>query len=365
MATPLISPMARAEDVRRLQVQMDQMKERLDFISSMLPIVNFSQDYFQKVECEASVQLLRLQNAQVARKLSDDEEDVNSAQLETVKWLHFMTEIVMAIVHATGDAATADSPVAGPSCGGSGVGSGWGNASEAPFSSLGIDVGNSSHGSPSTKSAEPSSPALSGAVVHKPPVSRQYFDVTPPPPSVKPKSNVTERTVAPRAGATAGNFLLQTASRSSPAPQAVRPNYSMPHSSQVDDGSSSWPVIEPGTGGTAGAAGLGERVLGDGPGGLVLGKGSWATAYNRSHGPRREALRLLCITGIVTARELADDNTVISQEHIDDCVTIAIEMLHTHSMDLWAQQVEEANQFFESRFTTLYTKRVSERTGSA
>merc|ERR1719327_1745376 len=83
-------------------------------------------------------------------------------------------------------------------------------------------------------------------------------------------------------------------------------------------------------------------------GGLVLGKGSWASAYRQASGARREALILLCSSGIVTARELSDDLTVISEEHIDECVEIAREMLQTWPMDMWAKQPQEAKKFFEA-----------------
>lgn len=93
------------------------------------------------------------------------------------------------------------------------------------------------------------------------------------------------------------------------------------------------------------------------PSGFILGKGSWAAAYQSAQGTRREALQLLCSSGIVTARELSDDLTVINEEHIDECVAIATEMLQTLSSGGWALQPREAKKFFEARFTAMYNQR--------
>merc|ERR1719265_2774078 len=93
----------------------------------------------------------------------------------------------------------------------------------------------------------------------------------------------------------------------------------------------------------------------------VLGKGSWAKALSQSHGSRRDALQLLCLSGIVTARELSDDLTVISSEHIDECVQIAQEMLSTWTLEMWTSQRNEAKKFFEARLTALYQRKFGEQ----
>merc|ERR1712224_973281 len=80
-------------------------------MSPMLPLVNFCQDYFQRVECEASVQLLRLKNAQVLHgRVENSEEEVNNVSLETVKWLHFMTDAIMSAHSAGAPGEPAASP---------------------------------------------------------------------------------------------------------------------------------------------------------------------------------------------------------------------------------------------------------------
>jgi len=98
-----------------------------------------------------------------------------------------------------------------------------------------------------------------------------------------------------------------------------------------------------------------------GSSGLVLGRGSWATAYRQSTGQRREALRLLYTSGIVTPRELSDDLTVIDDEHVEDCVRIAVEMLQTWTIEMWARQPQEAKKFFEERLTMIYENKYCEQ----
>merc|ERR1719499_1522946 len=103
------------------------------------------------------------------------------------------------------------------------------------------------------------------------------------------------------------------------------------------------------------------EVLGAAGAALIMGRGSWAAAYRQAQGNRRECLRLLCTSGIVTARELSDDLTVISEEHIDECVLIATEMLQTWPLDAWARQPQEAKKFFEARLTALYQRKFGEQ----
>lgn len=104
-----------------------------------------------------------------------------------------------------------------------------------------------------------------------------------------------------------------------------------------------------------------EPAAGPEASGLVLGKGSWASAYRQASGMRRDALVLLCSSGIVTARELSDDLTVISEEHIDECVEIAKEMLQTWPLNMWEKQPQEAKKFFEARLTALYQRKFGEK----
>jgi hypothetical protein len=91
--------------------------------------------------------------------------------------------------------------------------------------------------------------------------------------------------------------------------------------------------------------------------GLTLGRGSWASAYREASGLRLNSMRLLCACGIVTARELEDDLTVIDEDHIDECIFIATEMLGMQQLAQWKDQPAEAKRVFEERLTALYRHR--------
>mmetsp|Transcript_102521 Transcript_102521/g.256888 ORF Transcript_102521/g.256888 Transcript_102521/m.256888 type:complete len:406 (+) Transcript_102521:429-1646(+) len=389
----------RVEDIRKLQTQVDQLKERLDFISPMLPLVNFVQDYFQKVECEASLQLLRLKNAQVMKQ-QDAEEEISNAQLETVKWLHFVTDAVTTLHGVSGaSGGTGSGAMLGvQSAGGAafpptlqGLGSlsqdtsptGIGGAAGGVGIISRADSGLLESRRPSAGSqqvttaifAAASSPTASstrgssGFMMQA--TTPSYINGTV---GLEQQSSLSQRPEGDASGA-GGRFLLSSSMQPTPvgsgsggaavsaAPTAgVRPG-SLSLAPREPKGAGSdllpasfEPLAEPGTGGTAGSGS--EASMLDG---LVLGRGSWAAAYRQAHGPRREALRLLCKSGIVTARELSDDLTVISQEHIDECVLIASEMLQTWPLDLWARQPEEAQKFFESRLTALYQRKFGEQ----
>lgn len=315
---------AKADDIKRLQMQVDQLKERLDFISPMLPLVNFVQDFFQKVECEASLQLMRLQKARVMQHQSEGDEDgVSNAQLDTVKFLHFVTDAVIAAhpqrtAHQVGPFPDGDrSPTLGSS------------------RHLLTDRLERHESLVVPQRAEPQGPrelersssfALRSMSPHgRPPSARRAFMGESPPPAML--SAPCGATKLPRGGA--GDAVAVV------------------------------PPAEPGTGGTG--APEDSPCQDGGTDGLVLGKGSWAAAYRRAQGARREALRLLCTSGIVTARELSDDLTVINEEHIEECVLIASEMLQTWPLDVWARQPQEAKKFFEARLTALYQRKFGEQ----
>ncbi|CAK9096842.1 unnamed protein product [Durusdinium trenchii] len=93
-------------------------------------------------------------------------------------------------------------------------------------------------------------------------------------------------------------------------------------------------------------------------GGLALGRGTWANAYRSApHGSRRrQALKMLCELGIVTEKELADDLTVISDEHIEECVSIGLTMLQR-----WPNHAPpplEAKEFFQAQLEAMYRDKV-------
>jgi len=90
-------------------------------------------------------------------------------------------------------------------------------------------------------------------------------------------------------------------------------------------------------------------------GGLVLGNGDWAAAYRNSTGHRRECMKMLCITGIVTERELAEDHTSIAQEHIDECIMIAGEILSRWQHGV--MNTSQAKAYFEDRFAAIFLQK--------
>lgn len=91
---------------------------------------------------------------------------------------------------------------------------------------------------------------------------------------------------------------------------------------------------------------------------LVLGQGSWANAYRYSvSGGPREAFELLFRVGIVTARELTDDDTLVAQDHVEECRAIAEDMLRSQPLSFWTAQQQEAKNYFEQQLTLLYTRK--------
>lgn len=81
--------------------------------------------------------------------------------------------------------------------------------------------------------------------------------------------------------------------------------------------------------------------------GVQIGQGSWPQAYAQSHGTRREALQLLIMCRIISPLELANNLTIVSQEHIEECISIASGMLKTRPLEEWLQQPQEARRIFE------------------
>lgn len=372
---------AKAEDLRQLQTQVEQLKERLDFISPMLPLVNFIQDYFQKVECEATLQLLRFKNAQLLRKNGETnaEDEVSNAQLELVKWLHFATDAITSL-HGTTSATSSLSvqhEAASPTNPGKPTMSKLHDGMpptrniamslHEPRFPAGLREFSGQCGSSPKESASPVGAASSAG--QKPINSRkgsfvcdQAAPFTPSSPQGRLSASAASSTISAITEEKC-DFLLGAADQANwtkTASHHTREIPRMPLSmgstiSPVSLEGCEPPLVEPGTGGT-----VAEACMLDG---LVLGRGSWAAAYRQSQGPRREALRLLCRSSIVTARELSDDLTVISQEHIDECVMIASEMLQTWPLEMWARQPDEAKKFFEARLTIVYQKRFGERKG--
>jgi len=93
--------------------------------------------------------------------------------------------------------------------------------------------------------------------------------------------------------------------------------------------------------------------------GIYLGRGAWAEAYrSASDGPRREALTMLMMTGIITQRELASDLTEVHQEHIEECICIASEMLMQWPAKFGLPPQHEAKLYFEQRLAQLHASKM-------
>lgn len=372
------------EDVKRLQAQLDQMKERLDFISPILPLVNFVQDFFQRVECEANLQLLRMQKAQVMRGGNEgDKEGMSNAQLETVKFIHVVTDLLLAMhggglnaeptaLHSSPGDQASPNPEPRHAFDETGGNSGGGSArlSKRPIGTLNrqptpplraedeVGGANAASGGSARSSRRPSSNAVQQTAGQWAPT---------PPLRLEPPERAT------------GGYLLR--SPSSPVATYVHsrerneqqqqqhafieqfrhgPSGLQPMPSEISrEQSASALSMEAGTGGTEEEQPM-DHMESLGPN-LVLGKGSWAASYRQARGRRREALKLVCKCGIVTERELSDDLTVISEEHIEECVLIAGEMLNTWGLDEWSQQPGEAKKFFEAKLTALYQRKFGEQ----
>merc|ERR1719330_1906179 len=96
MASP--SSTTSSNELQQLRLQVDKLRERLDFMAPMLSLLNFTQDFFQRVECEASVQLLRLKNAKVVGQMADGSDTSEEPNMvDTARWLHTMTDLVMSL----------------------------------------------------------------------------------------------------------------------------------------------------------------------------------------------------------------------------------------------------------------------------
>lgn len=318
------------------------------------------------------MQLLRLKKAQVARPPGSEEDSL--AQLETAKWLHLMTDAVMALQAAGAGAASEPPRPRGPPT------AGYSNVS--PIQEYSVPRGGAvaSPGGYGDGLSRTEPYGASAAAAHRPrnlpPTSGLVGSMdgfTPEARMLHPDSGQFSRggfLLGQRTdGGSQGPSQKQSAPTGSASGSAVfggvfagkevwSPSCSGSHSqadSQVE------PMSEPGTFESERIHATANRS-GD-PGeadGLVLGKGSWATAYRQATGTRKDCFRLLCKSGIVTARELGNDLTVISEEHMDECILIAAEMLRTWTLDMWAQQPEEAKIFFEARLTAMYQRKFGE-----
>lgn len=287
----------RIEEVRELQLQVKQLTERLDFLAPMLSLLNFTHDYVQKVECEASVQILRLKHArlkEVAGAVEDGQEPVS---VDTAKWLHMITDLVISL--------------------------------KTPEPNV--------EGFPAAKKEPCTATALKRP---EPDLSRNG--------EVKHVSSATGPSHHAYSQGQVSADFSSIFDRKQRPPREVLPSFGL--GSSVSSSPNRF-----GLGGSLRPARNDSLMTTVEFSGLSLGKGTWANAYRQATGLRRDALRLLCTSGIVTERELADDLTVISEDHIEECVSIALEMLQHWPRGDPPQA--EAKSFFQERLEALYMRR--------
>lgn len=263
----------------QLQNEVDKLKERLDFMAPLLSLMNFTQDFFQKIECEASVQLTRIRNAKLT-KLNAQSGVEEQKMVETAKWLNVATDVLLNLSEK--EMASGTSMIT--------------NATTTP---------------------------RSGPIFTPGPLATEV-------PALNSDFNSSSRTLysrvsCPQTPMPPTSFTTSYSSTSSRGP---------PKLETVPDVESTLEC-----------------------GGFSLGKGTWANAYRQATGARRKALTLLCKTGIVTERELADDLTVINESHVEECVQIASEMLLRWPPRHGQPPIDEAKIFFEERLAALYMPR--------
>lgn len=329
-------------EFKALQEQVEILTRRLDFMAPKLSLLNHIGQTSQKVEAEASHQLTRLKSAKGAEDPSTpDFATVDSADLAV--WLQTVTDAVLGLLNRA-------VPEPSASLWGSGQSRG---RSKSPASYL-LQANMFSpkslrEVSPRGESAvlegiwksvpeEKMQPKESGRARSQSPRGRQLEG-----PRVVPKSALKVDVVIPKSGSGAG--MAARSFQSLPASKPQRDMSPAPSSHDIFKSvERRWPQTA-------------EMETTLGREGLVLGKGAWAQAYRVSTGTRREALNMLGITGIVTERELADDLTEIGQEHIEECICIATEMLEKWPPRHGAPPVQVAKRFFEERLAQLYLRR--------
>mmetsp|Transcript_30470 Transcript_30470/g.101302 ORF Transcript_30470/g.101302 Transcript_30470/m.101302 type:complete len:372 (-) Transcript_30470:84-1199(-) len=357
-----------AGELRQLRIEVDKLRERLDFMAPMLSLLNFTQDFFQRVECEASVQLMRLKNANVAGLQSGSEKEVvDSKMVDTAKWLHSMTDIVIGLQTTTADLKSSVRSVVSACTGVDSTPAGGGHllrpGAHPPARAPSAGGGASSTSSPrvpTPREAGSGSVSVSGgggARVQQQQLQQQSQQARPLPP------RTTAPSVAPSGSAAiGGGGYSATGFSGFGASAGVAGGYSAYGPAGPPPTAAFSRLAEPSwlTGKVGGGM---DSTLEFG--GLSLGRGTWANAYRQATGSRREALRLLCNTGIVTERELADDLTVISEEHIEECISIAGEILQRWPPGSGPPPLREAKAFFEERLAAIYMKRAPSAFGPA
>lgn len=358
---------ARAEEVARLQDQVNDLKKLIESFTPFVPLMTSLQDYFQQVECEASRQSTRLRRAsEPAAAHGVCDADLAEPRLELTRWLQLATAAVAPAV--AGSVESVD----GPSQSMHG-GSGWSPRMEVPLSENKC----SARGLKQQTSLKlPENCMPSPAPTRAPSVISSMS-----PSSISSSSWFEERSPAAWSLSSPtwfgfgakdvvsgmGSKTSVSLDKSTSSPSSLSDSESNEEhggSSRIE-GVAVFPSMVGGAASECPAVAVGSHPDAEIPSkdlairseALIKGKGAWAKAYQESTGCRRDALYLLCMCGIVTTREVSDDLTAIKSEHIDDCISVATEMLGSLPHVVWTRQPKEANKFFEGRFTALYKQK--------
>jgi len=90
---------------------------------------------------------------------------------------------------------------------------------------------------------------------------------------------------------------------------------------------------------------------------VATGNGSWVQTYRCSNGEQKDALELLYRCKIVSVQEFTHSSA--SQEHIDECVWIAKQMLVQKPLEEWVARRQQALQSFEDSITAVFAARTT------
>lgn len=92
------------------------------------------------------------------------------------------------------------------------------------------------------------------------------------------------------------------------------------------------------------------------------GDGSWARTYLAAESERKQGLELLYRCNIIPAEEF--ENSKVNQDHIEECIWIARNMLQQRSLDDWCKVWPEAKKRFDDSVTKCFQERTDVRVKS-
>lgn len=97
------------------------------------------------------------------------------------------------------------------------------------------------------------------------------------------------------------------------------------------------------------------KTLNDLQAAVANAHGSWAQNYKVADGKRKMALELVFRCSIIPQPEFC--HSIVSQEHIDECIWIASNMLRQRSVEEWVDHWVEARATFDESVTACFQAR--------